>query len=506
MFDMGFEPQISMVIRNVRPDRQTALFSATFPSHVEAVARKLLRYKPLEIVVGGRTRVSDNITQIVEVHKEEERFHRLLQLLGLWYERGSILVFVDTQKLCDSLFTRLMKAGYYGLSLHGGKDQADRDQTIADFKNKIRTVLVATSVAGRGLDVKDLVLVINFACPNHLEDYVHRVGRTGRADKKGTSFTFITPEEEKYAPDLVKALEQSEQDIPSELAAMSAAFLAKVKSGKARKRASGYSGSCKGFDFGTEEATEKAYEKEIRKIRMEVGAGIRPAEDLIEAERLLDEEKAKKSEETDKKKLEAMLKKAANNPHELAKIQAQQMVAKITAGGGSAGAALGATMARITIKKRIAAMSQDGNMTAEQSIAAAQASAAALNIQQSLTKQQDAMKATQAGGSAQQNTHFSEDVEINDYPQKARLRALRRDHIDPIKDNNHVAITTKGVFVPPGRKCPATERKLYLCIEGQTAIQVKRAKAEIMNMLEEETRNLGFDRSMYGKYSVLKGF
>lgn len=76
----------------------------------------------------------------------------------------------------------------------GGKDQVDRDYTIDDFKRKVRTLMIATSVAGRGLDVKDLVLVINYHCPNHLEDYVHRVGRTGRAGRKGTAYTFISPE------------------------------------------------------------------------------------------------------------------------------------------------------------------------------------------------------------------------------------------------------------------------------------------------------------------------
>lgn len=76
----------------------------------------------------------------------------------------------------------------------GGKDQVDRDYTIDDFKRKVRTLMVATSVAGRGLDVKDLVLVINYHCPNHLEDYVHRVGRTGRAGRKGTAYTFISPD------------------------------------------------------------------------------------------------------------------------------------------------------------------------------------------------------------------------------------------------------------------------------------------------------------------------
>ena len=178
MFDMGFEPQIRMIIDNIRPSRQTVMFSDTFPSHVEKLARHILHI-PVEISVGGKSEVNQEIEQLVEVRDEVDKWPRLLQVLGLWQDKGSILVFVETQQKCDSLFHDLMRAGYYALSLHGGKDQSDRDQAIADFKNHLRTIMVATSVAGRGLDVKDLNLVINYNCPNHLEDYVHRVGRTG---------------------------------------------------------------------------------------------------------------------------------------------------------------------------------------------------------------------------------------------------------------------------------------------------------------------------------------
>ena len=193
MFDMGFEPQISKIMGNIRRDRQTLLFSATFPRSVESLARKVLT-KPVEITVGARSTAPGDITQYVEVREERDKFPRLLQLLGTWYTKGNILVFVNTQQSCDNLFSRLMSAGYHALSLHGGKEQSDRDYTIDDFKRKVRTLMVATSVAGRGLDVKDLVLVINYHCPNHMEDYVHRVGRTGRAGRKGTAYTFISPE------------------------------------------------------------------------------------------------------------------------------------------------------------------------------------------------------------------------------------------------------------------------------------------------------------------------
>jgi ATP-dependent RNA helicase DDX46/PRP5 len=208
MFDMGFEPQLTRLTENVRPDRQTVMFSATFPPQVERLARKILK-QPVEIVVGGNSIASTTIDQHVEVRSEDSKFLRLLQLLGEWYERGSTLIFVDRQDNADRIYRELSQSGYQCLSLHGGMDQADRESALVDFKNGDIKVLVATSVAARGLDVKHLNLVVNYDVPNHYEDYVHRVGRTGRAGRAGTSYTFITPEQEPHASDMAKALELS---------------------------------------------------------------------------------------------------------------------------------------------------------------------------------------------------------------------------------------------------------------------------------------------------------
>ncbi|KAI3472730.1 hypothetical protein Pfo_029373 [Paulownia fortunei] len=226
MFDMGFEPQITRIVQNTRPDRQTVLFSATFPRQVEILARKVLN-KPVEVQVGGRSVVNKDITQLVEVRPESDRFLRLLELLGEWYEKGKILIFVHSQEKCDALFKDLIRSGYPCLSLHGAKDQTDRESTIADFKSNVCNLLIATSVAARGLDVKELELVINFDVPNHYEDYVHRVGRTGRAGRKGCAITFVSEDDARYAPDLVKALELSEQSVPDDLKAVADGFMAK---------------------------------------------------------------------------------------------------------------------------------------------------------------------------------------------------------------------------------------------------------------------------------------
>ncbi|WBW75482.1 ATP-dependent RNA helicase Prp11 [Schizosaccharomyces osmophilus] len=244
MFDLGFEPQVMRIINNVRPSRQTVLFSATFPRAMEALARKVLK-KPIEITVGGRSVVASEVEQIVEIRSEGSKFMRLLELLGELYNTKAdvrTLVFVDRQEAADTLFSDLMKRGYSSSSIHGGKDQNDRDSTISDYKAGVFDVLIATSVAARGLDVKSLQLVVNYDCPNHMEDYVHRVGRTGRAGHTGVAVTFITPDQDKYAVDVAKALTLSKQHVPNELRKLADQFLDKVKAGKEKAAGGGYGG------------------------------------------------------------------------------------------------------------------------------------------------------------------------------------------------------------------------------------------------------------------------
>ena len=261
MLDMGFEPQISKIAGYIRPDAQKILTSATLNRQMAALAGKFLSM-PVEITVGGKSVVNSAIEQILEVRPEETKFNRLLELLGKLYENDEntdqrCLIFVEKQEACDNLMVALLKKGYPCSTLHGGKDQVDRDSTIADFKAGIIPVLIATSVAARGLDVKNLTLVINFDAPNHGEDYVHRCGRTGRsnstiqkymliksgrAGNKGTAVTFITPEQDRYSIGIFKAMKDSAQPIPEELQKLVDSFNEKVKSGKEKASGSGFGG------------------------------------------------------------------------------------------------------------------------------------------------------------------------------------------------------------------------------------------------------------------------
>ncbi|KAL3628559.1 DEAD-box ATP-dependent RNA helicase 42 [Castilleja foliolosa] len=482
MFDMGFEPQITRIVQNTRPDRQTVLFSATFPRQVETLARKVLN-KPVEIQVGGRSVVNKDITQLVEVRPEGDRFLRLLELLGEWYEKGKILIFVQSQEKCDSLFKDLIRSGYPCLSLHGAKDQTDRESTIADFKSNVCNVLIATSIAARGLDVKELELVINYDVPNHYEDYVHRVGRTGRAGRKGCAITFVSEDDDRYSPDLVKALELSEQSVPDDLKALADRFMAKVNQGLVQAHGTGYGGS--GFKFNEEDEVRKAAKKaQAREYGFE-------------------EDKSDSDDEDD-----GIRKARGNITHQAAMAQAaalaQAAAVASKAGPSSISAAqiipncggLPVSLPNVLGLVPVVGCSVAGLPAGTSDGAArAVALAAAKNLHHNLAKiQGDAIP-----------DHYEAGLEINDFPQNARWKVTHKDTLGPISDWTGAAITTRGQYYPPGRIVGPGERKLYLFIEGPTEQSVKRAKVELKRVLEDITNQASSlpGSAQPGRYSVV---
>ncbi|KAI5952918.1 PRP5 [Candida jiufengensis] len=248
MFDLGFEPQINKILSQIRPDRQTVLFSATFPKKLEALAKHILK-DPIEVVVGGIGVVAKEIDQKIVLFNdgEDERNSKLYDMLSAINENDKVLVFVEKQSDVDKMISNLLLHKIPCVSIHGGKDQLDRKYAIKEFSspNSGVNILIATSIAARGLDVKNLSLVVNFDPPSHLEDYVHRVGRTGRAGAKGEAITFVFRSQEKEINILVKALKSSSKDIPPELLKISEKFSNKVKSGDVKTN-SGFGG--KGLD------------------------------------------------------------------------------------------------------------------------------------------------------------------------------------------------------------------------------------------------------------------
>ncbi|KAH0795857.1 P-loop containing nucleoside triphosphate hydrolase protein [Histomonas meleagridis] len=220
MFDLGFEPQVLRIASQLRTDRQSLMFSATFPHVVERCARKLLT-NPIEIVVGIRNTVSKDVEQNIEIiTNPETKFTRLLKLLGEYEDKGQALIFTNTQEKAEEVFGKLIQRGYKACLLHAGMDQTDRASIIHDFRQQRFNIMVLTSVGSRGLDIMSIVLVINYDAPNHEADYVHRLGRTGRAGNKGYAYTFIEKSEKLNAIEIASAMKRSKAEIPKELEAL----------------------------------------------------------------------------------------------------------------------------------------------------------------------------------------------------------------------------------------------------------------------------------------------
>ncbi|KAG7163058.1 probable ATP-dependent RNA helicase DDX23 [Homarus americanus] len=218
MIDMGFEPDVQKILKfmpvtNEKPDtedaededkllqnflskhkyRQTVMFTATMPPSVERMARQYLR-RPAYVYIGSIGKPVERVEQVVFMVSEQEKRKKLLDLL----KRGitpPVLIFVNQKKGADVLARGLEKLGHNATTLHGGKGQEQREHALANLKSGAKDILVATDVAGRGIDIKDVSLVINYDMAKNIEDYTHRIGRTGRAGKHGKAISFLTKED-----------------------------------------------------------------------------------------------------------------------------------------------------------------------------------------------------------------------------------------------------------------------------------------------------------------------
>ena len=194
MLDMGFAPQINRIVGTIHPYRQTMLFSATMPPEVEALARKYLR-KPVVVQVGRRSQAAATVRHFVYPVPKHKKNELLAHLLKEMDADDSVLVFSRTKHGADRIVQHVADAGFAADALHADKSQAQREKALARFKDGNVRVLVATDIAQRGLDITGITHVINYDVPQQAEDYVHRIGRTGRAAKEGDAFTFMSADE-----------------------------------------------------------------------------------------------------------------------------------------------------------------------------------------------------------------------------------------------------------------------------------------------------------------------
>ncbi|KAK6471102.1 putative ATP-dependent RNA helicase DDX23 [Huso huso] len=243
MIDMGFEPDVQKILEyipvtNQKPDtdeaedpekmimnfgsgkhkyRQTVMFTATMPAAVERLARSYLR-RPAVVYIGSAGKPHEKVEQRVFLMSEGEKRKKLLDVLAKGFD-PPIIIFVNQKKGCDVLAKSLEKMGYNACTLHGGKGQEQREFALSNLKAGAKDILVATDVAGRGIDIHDVSMVLNYDMAKNIEDYIHRIGRTGRAGKSGIAVTFLTKEDSTVFYDLKQAiLESPVSACPPELA------------------------------------------------------------------------------------------------------------------------------------------------------------------------------------------------------------------------------------------------------------------------------------------------
>ena len=243
MLDMGFEEDVRFIVSHCKHHkRQTAMFSATWPAAIQSISMDYMK-DPIRVYVGFESIVGSNgscqadgtvcgvddslsankrVQQIVEVLDDRQRFARLREVLNHVHSGSKstdrVLVFALYKLEAERLEKDLRRDGWHCGSIHGNKNQQNRTAALADFKSGKCPLLIATDVAARGLDIPNVECVINYTFPLTIEDYVHRIGRTGRAGKAGISYTFFQPSDKSHAGELQQVLRQVDQPIPDELA------------------------------------------------------------------------------------------------------------------------------------------------------------------------------------------------------------------------------------------------------------------------------------------------
>lgn len=217
MLDIGFYDDIMEIISYLPKERQTLMFSATFPTDVEKLARQVLR-NPAEVKIAV-SKPAEGITQSVYILHEEQKLTLVMDMFAK-QERGKGIIFASSKEKVRDLYHALRRSGLKVAQIHSDLENAERTQTLLDFKNNKIQLLVATDVVSRGIDIDDIEFVVNYDVPAQPEDYVHRIGRTARAGARGEGITFVTPKDKPRLDKIEKLLEKSIQrgKLPEEVA------------------------------------------------------------------------------------------------------------------------------------------------------------------------------------------------------------------------------------------------------------------------------------------------
>ncbi|EAA07045.4 AGAP010656-PA, partial [Anopheles gambiae str. PEST] len=430
--------RVMRIIDNVRPDRQTVMFSATFPRQMEALARRILK-KPIEVQVGGRSVVCKDVEQHVVVLDDEAKFFKLLELLGIYQEQGSIIVFVDKQENADSLLKDLMKASYPCMSLHGGIDQFDRD------------------------------------------DY-------------GFAWTFLTPEQGRYSGDIIRALELSGGTVPEDLRNLWDTYKAAQEAeGKKVHTGGGFSG--KGFKFDAQEAAAVNERKKMQKAAL----GLQDSDDEEDLEQDIDQQIENMFAT---KRIVKEVEPPASNKHEQQNNPPPAPAPPVPSVTHSDKLELAKRLAsKINLQKTLGTDSKGATQQAAEAIlkgantqqliaAKTVAEQLAAKLNNKLNYQPKDEEEPVVETNEQVFRKYEEELEINDFPQQARWKVTSKEALAQISEYSEAGLTVRGTYVPPGKNPPDGERKLYLAIESCNELAVTKAKREITRLIKEELLKL----------------
>ncbi|PWY96883.1 putative DED1-ATP-dependent RNA helicase [Testicularia cyperi] len=223
MLDMGFEPQIRRIVEGEDMpgvmDRQTLMFSATFPRDIQLLAKDFLK-EYVFLSVGRVGSTSENITQKIEYVEDDDKRSVLLDVLASMPTGGLTLIFVETKRMADMLSDFLLRSNIAATSIHGDRTQRERERALELFRSGRTPIMVATAVAARGLDIPNVTHVVNYDLPSDVDDYVHRIGRTGRAGNTGHATAFFNRGNKNIVRDLLELLKEANQEVPGWLEAV----------------------------------------------------------------------------------------------------------------------------------------------------------------------------------------------------------------------------------------------------------------------------------------------
>jgi len=240
MLDMGFEPQIRKILSFCPRERQTLFFTATWPREVRRLASEFL-HDPVVIYVGDTENLQANkdVEQVVHVVQDQRQKDQLMEALLKQLGRDALtLIFCGTKRMCDQL-ERSLGRHVQCAAIHGDKDQSQRTNVLNQFKSGRTPVMIATDVAARGLDVKGVACVVNYDFPQSVEDYVHRIGRTGRAGAKGLAHTYMTSKDARKAHEVIKLMEGAGQAVPPALRQLAASGGGRYEGGSSMRFSNG---------------------------------------------------------------------------------------------------------------------------------------------------------------------------------------------------------------------------------------------------------------------------